>query len=107
MKSADTLRLFHADRNSGRDELRQLVMPGPAAMDVRITALRSSPEADLPSSGHSRLRRELGEIFALSTLDDGIRQALNDGYPQSAIAHFLGVTPSAVSQRLRRRGERG
>jgi REP element-mobilizing transposase RayT len=57
----------------------------------------------LVDPSESAARPSVGELLAAEPIDERIRKAVGAGYSHSEVAAALGLTRSAVSQRLRRR----
>lgn len=99
----DALGFLADNLSTARDVLRGLLVLDSEDLDVSIAGLSRS-EAVVPQTQEppNRQRPTIAEIFFLSPLTQGIAICICAGYTQIEIAGFLGVTPSAVSQRLRR-----
>jgi putative transposase len=102
----DALSFLSNNEDAAREDLRSLSALRSEDLDVSIAQLPCSrnivPKAKEPPV---RQRPTIAGIFFLSGLTEGIATCVDAGYTQIEIARFLGVTPSAVSQRLRRHDE--
>ncbi len=98
----DALSVLSDNVGVAREVLRTLLALDSEDLDVSIAQLPRSgvaPQAGAPPNRH---RPTIAGIFFLSSLPEGIASCIEAGYSQVEIAGFLGVTPSAISQRMRR-----
>ena len=100
---ADALGVLSDEVPAAREALRALLALNSEDLDVSIAQLPRSgvvmPKANEPPN---RQRPTIAGIFFLSPLTEGMVSCIEAGYSQIEIARFLGVTPSAISQRMRR-----